>query len=120
MTPTRDRLRAIIRDRFSYDPAIYPDADKVQLVADLKLGSVDVVELVMAIEDDFGIEIIADGEAERFAGYDGTVGATFGELVALVDAKRCSGRVSVEGAQVVHLLPDNSLCPVCSGGKVAA
>lgn len=86
MTQTSDRLRAIMRDRFAYDPAIYPDADKVKLVADLKLDSLDIVDLVMTIEDDFQIEI-SDAEAERFAGDDGTVGATFGELVAMVDSK---------------------------------
>lgn len=92
MSDTRDRLRAIIRDRFAYDPAIYPDADKVKLVADLKLDSLDIVELVMGIEDEFQIEI-KDAEAEPFASDDGTVGNTFGDLVALVDGK-VGGRVA--------------------------
>lgn len=59
---------------------ITPDAT---LVDDLDLDSLDVVELVMDLEDEFGIEI-SDEDSERVE--------TVGDLVALVK------RLSSEGA----------------------
>jgi acyl carrier protein len=59
---------------------IAPDrvADKADFVADLGASSLDLVELIMAIEDSFSIEI-SDSAAERIL--------TVGDLVAFIQSQ---------------------------------
>ena len=59
-----DKIRSIISEQLSID-----DVDTItldtSLTEDLEADSVDAVEVIMALEDEFGIEI-PDEEAEHF------------------------------------------------------
>ena len=62
MTDTETCVRRIIREHLgAYDERRTPNAD---LAEDLGADSLDIVELVMAIEDELGIQI-PDADAER-------------------------------------------------------
>jgi acyl carrier protein len=85
---TRQRLEKIVVDHLGVAARdVGPDvlllgdarrnADKPNLGAD----SLDIVELCMAVEDEFGVEL-PDDEIEKLNG------ATFGELVDFVQTKR--------------------------------
>jgi acyl carrier protein len=57
-----DRLRKIIVDQLGVDESeVVPSASFVE---DLNADSLDLVELIMSLEEEFGIEI-SDEEAER-------------------------------------------------------
>ncbi len=57
-----ERVREIIADRLGVDPEeVTPDASFVE---DLGADSLDTVELVMALEEEFGVEI-PDEDAEK-------------------------------------------------------
>jgi acyl carrier protein len=88
---TADRLDALITERFGVRLSDFPEPLKVNLINDLKFDSLDMVELVMAIEDEFQIEI-NDVEAEPFVGDDGGASPrALSELVALIDSKMAEG-----------------------------
>lgn len=74
MTPptTADRVRRVIQEHLAVDEA----PDVAHIVDDLGADSLDTVELVMLLEEEFGIEI-ANDDME-------TLG-TVGEAVALVE-----------------------------------
>jgi acyl carrier protein len=59
-----EKMKSIIADQLGLD-----DANKItmntSLINDLEADSLDAVEVIMAIEDEFGIEI-PDEEAEHF------------------------------------------------------
>jgi acyl carrier protein len=57
------RVRKLIAERLSVDAARV--TDDARLVEDLNADSLDSVEIVMALEEEFGIEI-PDQEAEKF------------------------------------------------------
>jgi len=61
-------------------------AEKANFVTDLGASSLDLVELIMAIEDAFGIEI-SDSAAERIA--------TVGELMAFIRSQVPAAQVPV-------------------------
>ena len=68
-----DRLRKIIVDHMGVEPErVTPE---VHIINDLGADNLDTVELVLAIEDEFGIEIDDEKWAEA---------ETFGAIVALV------------------------------------
>ena len=80
-TPGPETLPAQVREIVGSILGISPDKARgnVALVADLGATSLDFVELVMAVEDRFGVEI-SDTEADRLVTVD--------DVVALVDRTR--------------------------------
>jgi acyl carrier protein len=76
MADIEERARKLVSDHLGVD------ADKVnrdaRLVDDLGADSLDIVELVMGAEEEFGHEI-SDEEAERIS--------TFGDVVDLLQSK---------------------------------
>lgn len=63
MQQTFEKLRKIICDILSIDPAQV--TMETNLKEDLQADSLDVVEVVMQIENEFGIEV-GDEDAEQF------------------------------------------------------
>lgn len=59
-----ERVREIIADQLGVDD-IQSITLKTSLIDDLEADSLDAVEVIMALEDEFGIEI-PDEEAEHF------------------------------------------------------
>lgn len=74
-----DRVRSIIQDHVCSDLAV---ADDAHIVNDLGANSLDTIELVLALEEAFGIAIPDDDMASL---------GTVGEAVALVE------RLAVQG-----------------------
>lgn len=58
-----DRVRKFVVDQLAIDPELV-DIDS-DLMKDLEADSLDAVEIIMAIEEDYNIEI-PDVDAERF------------------------------------------------------
>ena len=58
-----ERIQAIIADKLSIDEGSV--TMEASFIDDLNADSLDIVELIMALEDEFGIEI-PDEEAENF------------------------------------------------------
>lgn len=80
-----ERLAKILKDHTGEDPADYPDATTLMMVDTLKLDSLDMVELTMEIEDEFGLAI-DDEAAEPFVSDRGGAGGkTFADWVAWVE-----------------------------------
>jgi acyl carrier protein len=71
MSEIADKVRAIIADQLMVDPEEV--LDESSFVEDLGADSLDTVEMIMSMEEEFGIEI-SDEEAEKLA--------TVGEAVA--------------------------------------
>jgi acyl carrier protein len=62
VSATFDRVQAIVSEQLGVDQdKVVPEAEFVQ---DLNADSLDLVELIMSLEEEFGIEI-SDEEAER-------------------------------------------------------
>lgn len=62
MADTYERVRAIVAEQLGVEPEkVVPEAE---FEADLNADSLDLVELIMSLEEEFGIEI-ADEEAEK-------------------------------------------------------
>ena len=79
MAITRTRVNEIISEELGVDPAQVTES--ADLAKDLGADSLDVVELAMALEDQFGLDIITDEQIEGWetVGYVyRTVGATDG------------------------------------------
>jgi acyl carrier protein len=73
---TLNKIKEIIVEQLSVDE----DAIKLDthLMKDLEADSLDAVEIIMAIEDEFGIEV-PDEDAEKFQ--------TVGDIVGYVEAR---------------------------------
>lgn len=77
MTDIEQKVKEIIVEQLSVDPAkVTPDA---KFIEDLSADSLDTVELVMAFEEAFGIEV-PDEEAEKFK--------SVGDVVGYIQAKQ--------------------------------
>jgi acyl carrier protein len=62
VSATFERVQAIVAEQLGVDQdKVVPDAEFVQ---DLNADSLDLVELIMSLEEEFGVEI-SDEEAER-------------------------------------------------------
>jgi acyl carrier protein len=62
VSATFDRVQAIVSEQLGVDQdKVVPEAEFVQ---DLNADSLDLVELIMSLEEEFGIEI-SDEDAER-------------------------------------------------------
>ena len=69
-----EKIAAMIADQLGIDAStIQPES---RLIEDLKADSLDVVDMLMSLEDEFDVEI-ADEEIERIR--------TVGELVAYIE-----------------------------------
>ncbi|HET6781725.1 MAG TPA: acyl carrier protein [bacterium] len=75
MAPVFDRVKGIVVDQLGV--AAEEVKSEASFVEDLGADSLDVVELVMALEEEFGIEI-PDEQAEKIA--------TVGEAVKYIEA----------------------------------
>ena len=73
---TLDKIKEIIAEQLSVEE----DAVKMEthLMKDLEADSLDAVEIIMAIEDEFGIDV-PDEDAEKFQ--------TVSDIVSYVEAK---------------------------------
>jgi acyl carrier protein len=71
---TFDKIREIIIDELGVDESVI--TMDTNLVKDLEADSLDAVDIIMSIEEKFGIEI-PDEEAEKFE--------TVGDIVRYVD-----------------------------------
>jgi len=71
MSDIGDQVQKIIVDHLG----VYPDkvTPGANFIDDLGVDSLDVVELVMALEDEFGVEI-PDEDAERFKTVQDAIG----------------------------------------------
>ena len=76
MEVSQDKIRQIIADQLGVKKEEVTDSAK--FVDDLGADSLDTVELVMALEEEFGIEI-PDEEAEKLA--------TVGDALRYIDEK---------------------------------
>ena len=78
MRTTYDRVKRTVAEQMGHDESQIKDTER--LVSDLGADSLDHIELVMALEDEFEVEI-SDEDAEKFAN------ATVPEIVAAIDAR---------------------------------
>ena len=71
---TFEKIRALLAEQLDIDPEkITPDSD---IMSDFEADSLDIVDMVMTLEDEFGIEVPDDIESLR----------TVGDVVKFVDS----------------------------------
>ena len=71
------KIKEVVADKLDADPSAV--TEEASFVDDLGADSLDVVELIMGLEDEFGIEI-SDEEAERIR--------TVGDAVQFVSSQK--------------------------------
>lgn len=81
MDEIASKVRAIIADQLMVDPEEV--TDEASFVEDLGADSLDTVELIMAFEDEFGVEI-SDEDAEKIL----TVGEAVAYMTKLMEDKK--------------------------------
>ncbi|HRE61942.1 MAG TPA: acyl carrier protein [Micropepsaceae bacterium] len=77
MSDTADRVKKVVGEHLSVDADKM--TDKASFIDDLGADSLDIVELVMAFEEEFGIEI-PDDAAEKIQ--------TIGDAIKFIDEKK--------------------------------
>ncbi len=75
---TFEKIKGIVKEQLGVSDDIEITA-ATSLMGDLEADSLDAVEIIMAIEDEFGVEI-PDEEAEKFK--------NIGDIAAYVDANK--------------------------------
>lgn len=85
MTP-QARLCAIIEQQLCTDPVTAENMADAEFLSTTSFDSLDMVELVMNIEEEFHVEI-TDDEAEQFAPNDLGTTRPLCELVALIEGR---------------------------------
>lgn len=84
------RVRAIVAEHFDVD--VEKIGDRSRFIDDLKADSLDTMEMIMAIEDEFGLEI-SDEVAERIR--------TVGDAIALAEqASRAEINPATQGVGI--------------------
>ena len=88
---TLDKIKEIIAEQLSVEE----DAVKMEthLMKDLEADSLDAVEIIMAIEDEFGIEV-PDEDAEKFKALTDKLVAQFDEII-VADDVHANGRFTL-------------------------
>ena len=76
-----DRVRAIIAEQLGVKPEEVTDG--ASFIEDLGADSLDTVELVMALEEEFGVEI-PDEDAEKMS--------SVGEAIKYIDSKSAGAK----------------------------
>lgn len=85
MADTAQRLAKILREHTGFMEVEPQDNSTLKMVDDLHLDSLDMVEITMALEDEFGLAI-DDEAAEPFVSDRGGAGGkTFADWVAWVE-----------------------------------
>lgn len=72
-----EKIKTVVADKLDSEPSAV--TEKASFVDDLGADSLDVVELIMGLEDEFGIEI-SDEEAENIR--------TVGDAVSFISNKQ--------------------------------
>lgn len=75
---TFDKIKEIVKEQLGLDESTEITAT-TSLMGDLEADSLDAVEIIMAIEDEFSVEI-PDEEAEKFK--------NIGDIASYVDAHK--------------------------------
>ena len=81
MSEIADKVRKIIVGQLGVDPKEV--TDQASIVDDLGADSLDVVELIMELEDEFGLEV-SDEDAEKIS----TVGEVIAQIEKAVQAQQ--------------------------------
>ena len=79
MSSVGEKIKAVIAEQLGVKPE--EDTEQAKFVDDLGADSLDTVELVMALEEEYGVEI-PDEDAEKLT--------TVGEAIKYIDEKLAS------------------------------
>lgn len=81
MSDVREKVKQVIVDQLSVNPEEV--TDDASFIEDLGADSLDIVELVMELEEQFGVDI-PDEDAEKIS--------TVGEAIKYIDVKLSEGK----------------------------